>query len=66
MQDYRDRIQSGEDIDLDFELSDNPHVVASLLKMFFSELDEPLITFEWVTITPNFLKNLISLNSIIY
>jgi hypothetical protein len=38
------RLDKGEDVDLSQEL--DPHAVAGLLKLYFRDLPEPLMTFE--------------------
>lgn len=41
---YVQRLDKGEDVDLSQEL--DPHAVAGLLKLYFRDLPEPLMTFE--------------------
>jgi len=41
---YVQRIDKGEDVDLSQEM--DPHAVAGLLKLYFRDLPEPLMTFE--------------------
>jgi hypothetical protein len=41
---YVQRLDKGEDVDLSQEL--DPHAVAGLLKLYFRDLPEPLMTFD--------------------
>lgn len=44
---FRERIDKGEEFDFEKEI-DDPHIIASLLKAYFVELQDPLINYEWV------------------
>jgi len=44
VKDYKDMFERGEDVNL--ETVTDPHVVANLIKVFFRELPEPLMTFD--------------------